>query len=372
VNVAIGLKLRSGPWGGGNQFASALTDHLRDHGVAVWHDLQSSALDVIVLTDPRRHSSSSAFTDLDILRYLTTVNPNALVVHRINECDAGRNTRLRNRRVAAGNRIADHTVFISEWLRRQYREDGYTFGESSIILNGAADGVFHPRGHVAWDGRGPLRLVTHHWSDNWMKGFDVYERFDRLLDDAAWRQQFEFTYIGRMPRGLTLRNTTILPPQSGAALGDALRRHHVYLTAARNEGAGMHHIEGALCGLPLLYLKSGALPEYCGGYGVGFEAEGFQAALQEIRDGYPAIAPRMASYPHTARRMCQAYASLFDVLVSRRDEVIARRRWSRRSAPMLRLRATLLDTIAEVALRLQARRVPPPHAGVARAVGSRM
>ena len=32
----------------------------------------------------------------------------------------------------------------------------------------------------------------------------------------------------------------------------------------------MHHIEGALSGLPLIFRKSGALPEYCSDYGIEF------------------------------------------------------------------------------------------------------
>ena len=34
----------------------------------------------------------------------------------------------------------------------------------------------------------------------------------------------------------------------------------------------------------------------------------------------------IASYSHTANRMCQAYMALFDDLVGRRDEILAKRR----------------------------------------------
>ena len=35
----------------------------------------------------------------------------------------------------------------------------------------------------------------------------------------------------------------------------------------------MHHIEGALCGLPILFRNSGSLPEYCKKYGVSFDGD---------------------------------------------------------------------------------------------------
>ena len=51
---------------------------------------------------------------------------------------------------------------------------------------------------------------------------------------------------------------------------ELLSKNHVYLTASINEPAGMHHIEGALSGLPIIYRNSGAIPEYCSDFGVSF------------------------------------------------------------------------------------------------------
>ena len=43
----------------------------------------------------------------------------------------------------------------------------------------------------------------------------------------------------------------------------------------------MHHIEGILCGLPIIYRESGALPEYCKKYGISFKNEKFLPALKK-------------------------------------------------------------------------------------------
>ena len=37
--------------------------------------------------------------------------------------------------------------------------------------------------------------------------------------------------------------------------------------------SGNHHIEGALCGLPLMYLNSGGTPEYCKDFGLEYSIE---------------------------------------------------------------------------------------------------
>ena len=49
----------------------------------------------------------------------------------------------------------------------------------------------------------------------------------------------------------------------GKELANELRKHDIYITGSKNEPSGNHHMEGALCGLPILYVNSGALPEYC-------------------------------------------------------------------------------------------------------------
>jgi hypothetical protein len=343
VKIAIGARLQQGPWGGGNQFATSLSAHLIRQGHEVSAALDRADLDLILLTEPRRTSASSAFNDADIWSYLARVNRRALVVHRINECDERKNTTWVNRRLAVANRCADRTVFISSWLRDLFYGHGYQLADASVILNGADRAIFHPGDGPAWDGKGRLKVVTHHWSNNWNKGFDIYTRFDELLGQPAFGDRFEFTYIGRVPSGLTFRHMRIEPPLAGAALGRALGQHHVYLTASLNEPAGMHHIEGALCGLPLLYRESGALPEYCDGFGLPFDGSTFETRLLDMLDRYGELQAGMSAYPNDADRMCQAYERLFLDLMERRDECVSHRRPGTLTALTSRLTGLLYD-----------------------------
>lgn len=343
MKIAISARLQEGPWGGGNQFAASLSAHLTRQGHEVRRALDRADLDLILLTEPRRSSASSAFNDADIWAYLAHVNPRVLVVHRINECDERKNTRWVNRRLAVANRCADHTVFISLWLRDLFAGHGYQLAEASVILNGADRNIFHPSDGPTWDGRGKLKVVTHHWSDNWNKGFDVYTRFDALLGRPEFVDRFAFSYIGRVPSGLTFRHASIEPPLSGRALGEALSRHHVYLTASLNEPAGMHHIEGALSGLPLLYRTSGALPEYCDGFGLSFDEATFERRLMEMYDRYPELHSKMVDYPNDADRMCRAYEELFRNLLARWAECLGQRRWGSVEALKSRMIGFLYD-----------------------------
>lgn len=323
MKVAIGYHLQEGPWGGGNQFARSLAEALQRRGDTVRFDLTDADIDIIVLTDPRERSPSVSFGPGAILRHLLLKNPRALIIHRINECDERKGTRRMNSMLKRANYCTDYTVFIASWLKGLdvWRRDT----PSSVILNGADGRVFIRTLYTRWNTYGPLRLVTHHWGGNRMKGFDVYEALDRLMADAEWKNRIEFTYIGNLPEGFSFANARYLPPMQNEALARELSSHHVYVTASLNEPAGMHHIEGAMCGLPLLYRRSGALPEYCDGFGIGFDGPDFVTALQRMLKEYAELADRMAAYSNTAERMCGEYIALFDKMLEQRNAILDNR-----------------------------------------------
>lgn len=325
MKVALGQRIQPPPWGGSNQFVALLAEALIARGDSVAFDLAAGDLDLIVLTDPRFRNPAVAFTPGAVLRALLGRNRRALVVHRVNECDERKGTRTMNPRLRLANYCADHTVFIGSWLRELavWRREG----PASVILNGADTRLFNPRGQRPWDGTAPLRLVTHHWGAHPLKGFDVYARLDSMLAEPGWRGRLEFTYVGNLPAGFAFAHARRLAPMDIAAVAGELRRHHLYVTASVNEPAGMHHIEGALSGLPLLYRRSGALPEYCAGFGEAFDGpEDFERALRAMIEGYAGWRAKLAAYPHTAGAMCGAYLALFDDLVAGRDRILGQRR----------------------------------------------
>jgi len=326
VKVAIGYRLQAGPWGGGNRFVSSLSEALIQAGHCVVFDLADADIDIILLMDPRSHLPLFSFGAGAILRYLAFRNPGAIVIHRVNECDERKNTRHMNKLLTRANYCADHTVFVGSWLRDLPAWRAAASVESNVILNGADSRVFNPRGFVPWTGKEPLKLVTHHWGGNWMKGFDIYTRLDAMLADDAWRERIQFTYVGNLPKGFRFRHARHVAPLTGRDLADELRSHHAYLTASINEPGGNHQNEGALCGLPLLYRESGCLPEYCADFGVSFNAETFETGLNQLMSTYDELAGRMPAYPHTAERMTIDWIALLQALYTRRKEMTKERR----------------------------------------------
>jgi len=271
-----------------------------------------------LLTEPRKTSESSAFTHLDVKKYQKYINPNVVVIHRINECDERKNTDFVNEYLIEANKVSDFTIFVSTWLKDLFIKQGLSEKNSKVILAGANNEIFHNKGYKTWNGVEKLKIVTHHWGANWNKGFREYIKLDQLLSEATFKDKFEFTYIGNIPKDIELKNTKVIAPSSGKKLANLIKENHIYLTASLNEPSGNHHIEAAQCGLPLLYINSGGIPEYCTGYGIEFNEFNFVEKLEEIREKYFFYLEKMNTYPHNAKKMSEEYVDTFNAILNDR------------------------------------------------------
>jgi len=311
MKVSIGTKIKDGPWGGGNLFAINLKNYLESRGHDVYFDLKQDDLDIILITEPRKTSESSAFTHIDVFNYLKHINSNSLVIHRINECDERKQTDYVNDYLISANQIADGTIFVSSWLKDLYISHGLSNNNLNVIMAGANKDIFNSVNNVPWNGVSKMKIVTHHWGANWNKGFDTYSQLDSLLTHDDYKEKFEFTYIGNLPDNFEFKNSKHILPMSGLDLATEIKKHDVYLTGSLNEPSGNHHIEAAQCGLPLLFINSGGIPEYCINYGVEFNPENFLEKLNEMYDNYFYYLKKIKSYPYNSFIMCEEYENLF-------------------------------------------------------------
>ena len=337
MKVSIGTKTKDGPWGGGNLFAINLKNFLEDNGIKVVNNLKDDDIDLILITEPRKTSESSAFTHIQVINYLKYINNKALVVHRINECDERKNTNYINKYIIEANKVADHTVFVSSWLKNLYLNHGMDNLNKEVILSGSDHKVFNSKNKLPWIKPEKLSLVTHHWGANWNKGFDVYEYIDNLLDKDKWSKLIEFIYIGNLPNNFKFKNTKVISPLSGKELVDQLKKSHVYITGSINEPSGNHHIEGALCGLPVLYLNSGGIPEYCEKFGLEYNLDNLETKIIEIMNNYKEYFSLIEKYPFKAEKMSKDYLNLFNSMLKNKEEILSNRKIEFRSNYLLSL-----------------------------------
>ncbi|MBF0267992.1 MAG: glycosyltransferase [Alphaproteobacteria bacterium] len=318
LRLAMNINSIAGAYGGGNIFANFVERAMQAHGHEVFRSLVPG-LDLILIVSSNYHPATSSFSVQDILAY-REANPQTVVLHRVNTSDEARgvNGGL-NQAVQFAFTAADHVVFVSQFIRDLFISHGYDPQRPhSIITTGSDERIFYPDVNSDWVVDTPLRIVTHHWSNNYLKGFDIYQRLDEMLAQSSFRQRFSFTCIGRLPIGVQLSNSTVLPPLPPSDLGSTLRQHHVYLSAARYEAAGNHFIEGMRCGLPILYLNSGSLPEYAAPFGLGFTLNSFPDRLAEMPIRYAELRAKALQCPYTADLMTNNYVSLMLRLVEER------------------------------------------------------
>jgi len=320
MKVSIGTKIKNSAWGGGNSFAINLKNFLQRNNIEVFFDLKCKDLDFIILTDPRSNSISSNFDDLDIINYQLR-NKKTIVLHRVNECDERKNTNYVNRQLLYANRVADHTIFVSNWLKKILVDFGFKKEKNSIILNGADKNIFkyNPDNWL----KGKLKIVTHHWSSHPNKGERVYKILDNLIEKEKWRDKIQFYYIGNVSKNNTYKNVILIKPLAGKELSKFLSSCHIYLTGSINEPGGNHQNEGAATGLPVLYLDSGSMKEYLNGYGVDFNYDNFEEKLFEIINNYKILKLKMRNYPHDSEKTCKEYYDLIISMQKNREKILA-------------------------------------------------
>ncbi len=315
MKISFGSQIIEGPWGGGNLFLINLKNYLTKEGHEVVFGLDDKDIDIILFTDPRTgRGSTSIISAKSIKKYKKKINENVKVVQRINECDERKGTKKINELYLKSSDVADHVVFVSEWLREIYLNLGLDKNKTSVIMSGSDKSIFNTFGKTTKPVNRKFKVLTHHWSSNWMKGFELYLKLDKKLNESPLKNKIEFTYLGNIDEKYKFNNTKILPPLSGLELAAEIKDHDIYITGSLNEPSGNHHIEAAMCGLPILYINSGGIKEYCMNYGLEINLENFEEKILYMIDYYDSFKNKMKKYPFESEKMSTNYLKLFNKL----------------------------------------------------------
>ena len=325
MKISIGAEIKKGPFGGGNSFVKNLTETLEINGHSVVHNLKDTDIDIALLINPLITSETSTFSNFDIDFYQKFVNPNLISVQRINECDERKQTNYVNKQIIKHNKNIDFNFFVSDWIRGVFEGTNLHKKPYKVIMGGPDNQIINNKDLIKLSHNEKIKIVTHHWSSNYLKGFDIYKQLDELLQTNEWASKLEFTYIGNLSEDISFKKTRLISALSGNELANELKNHHIYITASRNEPSGNHHMEAAMIGLPLLYIKSGAIPEYCNGFGVEFNESNFVESLKVIINDHSKYANNLKNYPYSFDYAYNQIIESFNFIVDNREKLKKKR-----------------------------------------------
>lgn len=252
--ILINRTIKNGAWGGGNNFVKSFIQYFELMGYNVvnnFNDIKNTPIDVLFLQDPRPCPDLGISIN-EFVNYKSRYNNNAKIIHRVNECTIRKNDPNIDPMLSQCSKFTDKTIFVSNWMMNYHIDREWYCKDNSVVYNGVSKGLYTPTKNKLSLINNKINIVTHHWSNNQLKGFDVYEQLDNFVKD---NDDFTFTYIGR--HNNTFKNTNIIEPLSGKTLGAELSKYDIYISGSRFDPGPNHILESLSCELPTYVHKDG-------------------------------------------------------------------------------------------------------------------
>jgi glycosyltransferase involved in cell wall biosynthesis len=255
-DLVIPYEFRRSPYGGSNQFLTALREEFRRRGLRVSDGSFGRATRACLL--------HSYLVDVD--RLAAAIPGNCRVVHRVDgpiQLYRGADDGADRKIVTINSALAQATVFQSQWSFEAHRKLGIELRDPAVIHNAVDPTIFHPPAERSRSPR--VRVIATSWSDNPRKGAATVA----ALAGAADSRRFEFTFVGRAPA--PLEGVRQIEPLPSRELAEVLRAHDAYVAPSVDEPCSNALLEALACGLPALYRRSGSHGELVGEAGLGFD-----------------------------------------------------------------------------------------------------
>jgi glycosyltransferase involved in cell wall biosynthesis len=301
LKIYVNRQPKLGPWGGGAKTVNKLSEMLLQDGHTVVYQLQEG-IDVIFCFDPRPNSYGESINHLYAYK---KAFPKTKIIQRVGDVGTHGKPELTNTVRQCLNK-SDYFIFPSKWAM-EYVD--YSGDRCSVIYNCPMKEFYQNRNERTKLPTVP-RIVTHHWSTNQKKGFDLYKQFDEFCQETG---EFEFNYIGQVPAGYKFVNQNSPMPVSG--LIETLPNYDIYLTASEEEAGANHVLESLAAGIPVVYRDTGgSIPEYCSLGGA--EYSNFSTMIDSLRD----VRDSYISY----KKDCLKYSDTNDMVVEEYGKIIRR------------------------------------------------
>lgn len=248
-------------------FVANLTAYLRRHGIRYTRDLNDE-YDILFV--------NSFAVPFEAVVAAKRARPALKVVQRLDGSarDYGRYGDGDDRQ-AQVNLLADLTVFQSHYARYGVRDKYRVIPQDGPVIYNPVDvDLFRPVDSPPKHRR--PRVVNAAFSMNPKKGA---RSLDFLADSHP---DIDFVLCGRYDSIGEHPNVRQMGFLDRADLADVLRTCDVFLSLTENDSCPNVVLEALASGLPLLYRRSGGVPELVGQCGVATEPATFRSALADV------------------------------------------------------------------------------------------
>lgn len=187
------------------------------------------------------------------------------------------------------NTLADLTIFQSQYSYQATYERYRVVRTAGPMIYNPVDGEhFRPDGPRLDLPSHTRRLISVGWSKNLLKGTW------RIPQLAAQNPDVEFVVVGQTGWDSSvppnIRALGVLPHEH---LPEALRSADAYLSLIENDACPNVILEALACGLPVLYVPSGGVPELVRDAGRHFRDDAeFRPTLESLFQQRPALSAR--------------------------------------------------------------------------------
>ena len=255
-------------YGGGNISVFYIVQYLlKDYSdYCVSYELNND-IDIFLIIDPFKDNKFKKYSLEDVIKYKKINNMKSKIIIRINDCDKTRivtninNSREYNIFMNVNN--IDFFVFNSNYIKMYYLEkyglNNSNIYNNTVIINGCDDSIFRfEQKEIQFNKK--IKIVTHHWSSNMNKGYEVYYNLWKYTQNS---DMFEFVFIGKNVPNM-FKEVPIYGPYVKHELSRELNKCHIYITDSKYDSCPNHVIEAISCGLPILYSNcEGGAKELC-------------------------------------------------------------------------------------------------------------
>lgn len=312
MKISVNIREIDGPWGGGNNFYKSLKFYGHKHGHKIINHLFDNDIDLILILCNLKSSSSASYTVKTGIEYSKTKN--IPIIQRVNECDLRKNTSNVDNEIIRISEKVNGCIFVSDWLKNDVFKEIKNQNKISI-RNGANTEIFKKFKRKK---NKTIKIITHHFSNNLMKGYKYYSELDKIIGKTDLNQKVEFTLIGNVPKELTFQNSQIVPLLPIEKIANELNNYDLYITASEYEPGANHVVEALSSGLPIIYLNSGSMKEYVGEFGLEFEKNNIEKKIREAISSLDYLSTKVyEKYDYSAAVMCNQYFNFFEKIIQK-------------------------------------------------------